>query len=108
MSEFSPKSAFYFTTLLEQKKVRYQVKKWIKGHSAMCNKTCWRCHFESQLSDGSLNIFEALYVMNQELAHEDHNGTCPAMRDQMQNVPYQKFPPARCIKRKNGTCRCSM
>ena len=108
MSDLSPKKTFYFTSLLEQKKVRYAVKKMIKNHTANCNSVCWRCHFQTQLSCGNLNIFEAYYVMQQESAHADGDGTCQAMRNHLTTIPYQTFPTARCIKRKNGSCRCSL
>ena len=98
----------FYTSLLEQKGLRYKVNKWLGEHAKfdMHSETavgCWKCNLAKDFQCGDINLFEAWYMMKQENKNKGH--TCPKRIKSLFEVGAY-VPAVRCVQSKNGWCRC--
>ena len=98
----------FYTSLLEQKGLRYKVNKWLGEHAKfdVHSETavgCWKCNLAKDFQCGDINLFEAWYMMKQENKNKGH--TCPKRIKSLFEVGAY-VPAVRCVQSKNGWCRC--
>jgi hypothetical protein len=110
----------FYTSLLEQKKVRYKVNKWLADHgkydlhsapqgvplggtASDTAEGCWKCNLAKDFQCGDVNLFEAWYLMKHEKKHGAT--TCPKRTRLLFHVG-ANTPAVRCVQAKNGWCRC--
>ena len=98
----------FYTSLLEQKKVRYKINKWLAEHAKYDAHSeeavgCWKCNLAKDFQCGDVNLFETWYMMKQE----KRNGapTCPQPMKHLCDLGAY-VPAVRCVQSKNGWCRC--
>jgi hypothetical protein len=98
----------FYTSLLEQKGLRYKVNKWLGEHAKFdvhsdASTGCWKCNLAKDFQCGDINLFEAWYMMKQENKNKGH--TCPKRIKSLFEVGAY-VPAVRCVQSKNGWCRC--
>ena len=98
----------FYTSLLEQKKVRYKINKWLGEHARYdvhsdAATGCWKCNLAKDFQCGDVNLFETFYMMKQEKKNQSH----PCSKRVKQLCEVGAYVPAvRCVQSKNGWCRC--
>ena len=99
----------FYTSLLEQKKVRYKVNKWLADHAKFdlhsdAAAGCWKCNLAKDVQCGDVNLFETWYMMKQESKTQGY--TCPQRIKLLCEGTGAFVPEVRCVQSKNGWCRC--
>ena len=98
----------FYTSLLEQKGLRYKVNKWLAEHAKYDMHSdsavgCWKCNLAKDVQCGDVNLFETWYMMKQEKKDKGH--TCQKQVKHLYEVG-AFVPPVRCVQSKTGWCRC--
>lgn len=97
-------SVNFYTSLLEQRRLRYKLQNWLNYHRVHDHSDaegqCWMCCLYKDFSCGDVNLFEVLYLYRLEKKSK----TCCNRKKQELIERGQHVPAVRCVFKKNGYC----